>query len=203
MTAYPGAIAHPGPSGKVWGDVNRREGVILHSLEGQLAAGFAQLDGLAQVSWHYTVDKFGTVYEHYPLTASPWHAGSHAQNARLIGVEHEGIAGEPLTVAQLVASVALTQWIAAQCGFPMTRHDHLLEHNEVFATACPSGRIPWEAYQVPANDPNHQDNYDTGLTRINAEAAIESIAQIHKQAEGDAIYLVNAINRVFGVNYHL
>ncbi len=202
MTAYPGAISHPGPASKVWPDVNTREGVIEHSLEGGLAAGLAQLDGAVEVSWHYTVAKDGRVYEHYPLTASCWHAGSHAQNARLIGVEHEGVAGEPLTIAQRDASVKLTRWIAAQCGFPLTRHDHLLEHNEVFATACPSGRIPW-GYYVPENDPNHQDGYDTGLTRINAEAAVEAIAKVHKQAEGDAFYLIQIVNRVFGVNYHL
>lgn len=204
---YPSAIQRPGPVDKVWPDVNQRLGVICHSMEGYEAGAWSQLDGPAEASWHFSVMQDGRVFQHYPLEASPWHAGTHPQNARLIGVEHEGVKGQPLTPAQVIASVGLVNWIGVQCGWTPSRdavRKTLWEHREVpgSSTTCPNGRIDWTRY-MPTNDPNREDNFDTGLTRINAEAAIESVAKIHKQAEGDAIYLVNAINRVFGVNYHL
>ena len=208
MSWYPAAVRHPGPASKVWPEPNQHVGVICHSVEGYIAAALNELDdGNQPLSWHFTIDKQGTVYQHYDLSASCWHAGSHAQNNLLIGIEHEGVKGEPLTEMQAAASVALVRWIASECGWAMSRAPAsrtLWEHREVPAsnTTCPNDRIPWSRY-MPTNDPNHEDNYDTGLTRINAEAAVESIAKIHKQAEGDAFYLIQVINRTFGVNYHL
>lgn len=208
MNWYPQAIRRVGLPSKVWPEPNVHVGIIEHSAEGYESGLWAQLDGAAQVSWHFTILKDGRVYQHYDLTASCWHAGSKTQNLRYIGIEHEGVSGEPLTEAQVASSVALTKWIAAECMFAPVREPvavrTLWEHREVpgSATTCPNGRIPWERY-MPTPDPNHEDGYDTGLTRINAEAAIESIAKIHKQAEGDAFYLIQAINRVFNVNYHL
>lgn len=208
MTWYGPAVRHLGPVSKVWPEPNQHVGVVLHSMEGYIAAALAEIDDVnVPLSWHFSIDKQGIVYQHYDLSASCWHAGSHAQNNLLIGVEHEGITGEPLTEAQAQASVELVKWIASECGWALARdgaNKTLWEHREIPAanTTCPNGRIPWERY-MPTPDPNHEDGYDTGLTRINAEAAIESIAKIHKQAEGDAFYLIQAINRVFNVNYHL
>lgn len=190
---YPLAVDRPGPTWKVWPDTNRKEGVVAHSLEGSGLAGMSQLVGTVQVSWHFTVLKDGSVWQHYPLEASCWHAGSRAQNVRLIGIEHEGKAGEPLTEPQAQASVSLVRWLAAECGWPLERHTRLLEHNEVYATACPSGRIPWERY-VPENDPNHEDGFDTGLVRLRYEAILREIVKGHKEAEGDPQTLIDIIN---------
>lgn len=159
MTAFPGAVDMPGPANKVWPDVNGDVGVICHSSAGTVAADLAELADVNNPrSWHYTVAQDGTVYEHYPLTASCWHAGSHQWNARLIGIEHEGGAepnvSEPLTPAQLASSTRLVAWIAQQLGWQPSRQPAtrtLYEHNEVYPTACPSGRIPWEAYMPPAD----------------------------------------------------
>jgi N-acetyl-anhydromuramyl-L-alanine amidase AmpD len=153
----------------------------------------SQLVGMTQVSWHFTVLKDGAVWQHYGLDSSCWHAGNRANNARLIGIEHEGKAGEPLTEAQTQASVSLVRWIAATQGWPLERHTRLLEHNEVYATACPSGRIPWERY-VPENDPNHEDGFDTGLVRLRYEAMLREIVKGHKEAEGDPQTLIDIIN---------
>lgn len=190
---YPPAEQRPGPAWKVWPDQNAREGVILHSLEGSGLAGLSQLVGTVQVSWHFTVLKDGAVWQHYGLDSSCWHAGNRANNARLIGIEHEGKAGEPLTEAQTQASVALVRWIAATQGWPLERHTRLLEHNEVYATACPSGRIPWERY-VPENEPNHEDGYDTGLTRLRLEDILRLIRDEHAHAEGDKQVLHDIID---------
>jgi len=72
------------------------------------------------------------------------------------GIEHEGGGprwegdtgnfGEPLTPTQLTASLALVRWLGRECGFPLVRVTTLFEHNELSATLCPSGRIPWQLY---------------------------------------------------------
>lgn len=171
MSFYPPAVQRPGPDWKVWPEQNSCEGAILHSLEGSSVAALNQLTGTVSVSWHFTMLKDGSVWQHYPLTASCWHAGGKAANTRLIGVEHEGKAGEPLTEAQTQASVALVRWLSATCGWPMERHTRLLEHNEVFATACPSGRIPWSKYVPENSGADIRDGQDVGLNRLDGESA--------------------------------
>lgn len=155
---YPAAVQRPGPAGKVWPDVNTVAGVICHSMQGNYDPGaLSVLDDESltdnhyrAASWHFSILRDGTVIQHYALNASPFHAGNHAANARLIGIEHEGgppdNLSEPLTAQQTVASVALVRWIAQQAGWAMARHITLLEHNETTSTVCPSGRIPWKWY---------------------------------------------------------
>lgn len=143
---YPEAIWQPGPTWKVWSEDNAIAGVIEHSMEGEDEGAWSVLNGDTQASWHFSVMYDGAVFQHYGLSSTPWHAGSKAQNIRLIGVEHEGRKGEPLTPAQLKASVALTRWIARQGGWRMERGKTLFEHREVSNTTCPNGRIPWEYY---------------------------------------------------------
>lgn len=152
---YPSpCIQMPGPPEKVYPEQNTCEGVILHSAEGYRPGLESQLRD-AQVSWHFTVYQDGTVEQHYPVTASCWHAGSAKQNRRLIGVEHEGVAGEPLTEAQADASVRLVGWLASNCGWAvLMRGVNLFEHREVNPqTQCPSGRIPWERYTASPDLP--------------------------------------------------
>jgi len=154
---YPSAVQHRGPASKVWPDVNADIGIICHSLEGYVGPALAELDDRAQqLSWHFTIAYDGTIYQHYDLTESPWHAGTHAANAEFIGIEHEGVTGEALTDAQSQASVSLVWWIAHELGWATLSRDgagkNLWEHHEVpgASTTCPNGRIDWERYlEVP------------------------------------------------------
>ena len=150
---YPGAIQMPGPVGNVYPQQNAVEGVVCHSADGNWSDAYTPMDTMIQrgVSFPFTVFKSGVVWQHYPLDASCWHAGGMEWNTRLVGIEHEGEATEPLTEAQIVASVALVRWIAHTAGWPaLTRGVTLREHNELYVTACPSGRIPWHRYTLPA-----------------------------------------------------
>ncbi len=165
MSEYPGAVDRPGPSWKVWPEANAHIGIIMHSMEGYEAGAWSQLDGTAQASWHFSVMADGRVFQHYSINESPWHAGNKSGNITLIGVEHEGRAGEPLTAVQLDASKALVQWIADTCGWTATRRPSnrtLFEHNEIGSTTCPNGRIPWGEYEpisAPVNPPLFSFNY--------------------------------------------
>ena len=157
MSIYPNAIQEPGPIDKQGYPglaFNACRGVVCHSMVGSYAAAKGELmNPNRRASWHFSVNKDGSVRQHYDSKAVTWHCGSTRYNGILIGIEHEGGLNpynEPLTVPQRDASVALVQWLSLEHGFPMVRRVGLREHNEVAppsdATACPSGRIPWAYY---------------------------------------------------------
>lgn len=146
---YPRAIrAYPGPARKVRG-VSAVRGFVGHSAEGWFGGLIYELGRSdREAAWHFSILMDGRVLQHYAVDAMVWHGGStRAHN--MVGVEHEGVAGEPLTPAQRDASVALARWLAEEWGWgQLRRRVNLWEHNEVSdrKTDCPSGRIPWAAY---------------------------------------------------------
>ena len=189
MNICPWASWRPGPQNKVFGyDDNAMLAVCMHSMEGYEAGAWSQLDGEnTGVSWHFSVMKSGTVYQHYPLQASPWHAGSKYQNQRLIGIEHEGVVGEPLTHAQRLASIDLVNWIAKQCGWEVSTTDGpnrrtVYFHSDATATSCPNGRINladyWPAQQPPL--PGFTPDVEKALNAL--DEAVRNI-----QAANDAL----------------
>ena len=148
---YPGAVVIPGPESKQgYGSIRTRiaKGLMGHSAEGEWAGMLARLESTSQVTWTGSILTVGTVIQHYPLSACCWHAGSSYPNTRWSGWELEGRAGEPLTMAQKLALADVIFWQAEQEDWPgfILKKDTgtLHEHNWYFATACPSGRIPWE-----------------------------------------------------------
>jgi hypothetical protein len=152
---YPEAIWYPDPTPNAYSGVNPAAGVILHSAEGYRNGLWLGIENPG-VSWHFSILYDGSVWQHHPLTSRVWHAGSEWGNENLIGIEHEGVVGEPLTPMQLKSSVALTRWIARQGGWRMERGKTLFEHREVSSTTCPNGRIPWDAY-VEEDEVNTRD----------------------------------------------
>lgn len=133
-------------------------GIFLHSAEGYAGGLWANLNNINpplknRVSWHLTNLFTGELYQHYPLTARCWHAT--AANDDYVGMEHEGKVPEfpSLTEAQIVTSTRVIQELADHYGWAPRRAPGLTqtlwEHREVTrlggtATACPSGRIPWD-----------------------------------------------------------
>ena len=157
MLRYPNAVWLAGPLAKRGypgrGVSHLKTGIVLHSAEGP-AGVLLDLIANGPLSWHFSVMKDGVVYQHYDYDDVCWHAGNRKANEELIGCEHEGKAGEPLTPAQLAASVLLTRWLLSELALEPLRGATLHEHNEVVGwitpnagpTQCPSGRIPWERY---------------------------------------------------------
>lgn len=157
----PFATRRDGPphkfGGYAAGTYSPKRGEVKHSAEGFWPGLYSQLDGPTPVSWHFTVG-FDRLEQHYPLTANCWHGGDSDNdqdvraNIDLIGVEHLGVAGDPLTNYQVDMTVKLTKWAAEQFGlstygrFPAQQGVWTMaEHNQVgnLPTSCPSGRIPW------------------------------------------------------------
>lgn len=153
------AIVRPGPPHKtgVPGVYSRHgQGVVVHSAEGSLEAALGVLDDPRPASWHLTVAKDGRYYQHYPIEVVCWHAGFDA-NVRYVGVECEGVAGEPLTPEQVSTLRSILDWLQAVDAWPVReRGVTLWEHNEFMPTNCPSGRIPWDQL-LPAPPPATPD----------------------------------------------
>ena len=205
MATFPGSTWRPGPRSKQGYPglaINAAQGVICHSAVGSLAGAMARLDNIARnpdgtfteraaASWHFTIAKDGRVLQHYDTLAVCWHAGSRGWNGRLIGIEHEGGAdtpatvSEPLTPEQLAASVNLVRWLSVTHNFPLVRFDgtiggSLFEHRQVYATACPSGRIPWAEYEEEPMTDAERARYDGAITNI-----LKKLGEVGASAEAN------------------
>ena len=184
---YPQALWRPGPPQKVWPAVNAGLGVVMHSMVGYMPGAFRILDDPNGGSWHFSVTQEGVVCQHYLLTASAWHAGTRLANERFIGIEHEGgyePFDEPLTPAQKEASIKLVRWVMQQLGKPISIGHTLLLHSQVFATACPSGRIPLFDYGFEPEPP--------------PPGPPEDDVQVRPLSQGETIDALNAIAEKFG-----
>ncbi len=158
------------------------KGEVKHSAEGSYAALLAALNNPSRIaSWHFSVSKSGHVAQHYPLESVCWHAGDKRANIRYVGIEHEGRVGEPLTTAQVLATVHISLDIRKFAGLtalPATRVN-LWEHNWISATACPSNRIPWAliinkiiAEERPVVPPPEEDEEMSVLVRATGEREV-------------------------------
>ena len=163
-TWLPFALRLPGPTekqgypGAARRALDQIEGEVKHNMEGSLGGAFAELGKLTRrASWTFSISKIGEVYQHYPLEAITWHCGRIGDfdslsaaigNLVLVGIEHEGAAGEPLTEAQIQATLRISQQLHFLCpkvaSAGPVRRVTLWEHRELSQTSCPSDRIPWE-----------------------------------------------------------
>ena len=135
---YPNSYAH------------LQNGVVIHSMEGSLQAGFGVLDGPRQASWHFSISQAGEVYQHVDTGNIAWTNGGFDANRLFWGIECEGVEGESLTEPQFDALLGVVRWLwdVHDVG-AFVRQETAFEHNEMVQfgsapTACPSGRIPWE-----------------------------------------------------------
>lgn len=189
---YPAATRHPGPSWKVRGSSAVR-GFVGHSAEGPLHALFSELARTDRdAAWHFSIAKDGRVYQHFAVDQMVWHGGS-ARAHQMVGAEHEGVAGQPLTAAQRDASVALVRWLGAEWGWgTLKRRVNLWEHREVSdrVTQCPSGRIPWAAYvsEEPMSNAYIVTRGDTlGAIAQRFGTTVSKLAQINAIADPNRI----------------
>ena len=139
--------------------INPVRGIVMHSAEGYASV---LLDPSSQYgyngnhSWHLSNLMDGRLFQHYPLTARCWHGT--ALNQEYVGVENEGDAPKEASLndAQVANARRFIPEIAEWKGWNPRRPAYegdtshsLWEHNETVwlggdATACPSGRIPWD-----------------------------------------------------------
>jgi N-acetylmuramoyl-L-alanine amidase len=141
----------PGPPNKTNGGWNPAAGIVGHSAEGGEAYLRSYNENWADprsASWIGSNLYSGHLLQHYPLSAQCWTSGCAYGNNQLLGIEHEGFAGEMLTYAQQQTLARIIREVSELRGWVPARQVTLWEHNEMAnfgaaPTACPSSRIPW------------------------------------------------------------
>jgi N-acetyl-anhydromuramyl-L-alanine amidase AmpD len=130
-------------------EVNR-SGEFWHSMVGSLvAAKHRFLNPAEEASAHFLFPRDGIPTQMVDSEDAAWHSGNYLANLHFHGFEFEGGApgnlSEPLTDNQIEWGIKITHWLRDVHNSPKiyVRRETLWEHNEVQATACPSGRIPW------------------------------------------------------------
>lgn len=155
----------PGHPSKQNGGRNGLHGFVAHSAEGYqdyLLGNIIQRPASGgRKSWTFTNLFNGRLIQHYPIYSQVWTSGAGYPNNNMPSAECEGQYFEPLTDAQVNNLVFIIREIAAAASRTDIRRLRdgesiaprlaflLTEHRECTrwgadATACPSGRIPWE-----------------------------------------------------------
>lgn len=195
---YPAAVIRPGPAWKQNASPLWPQGAVLHSAVGYEGGLYDVLDSNSPASWHFSILYSGIVIQHYDTTAQCWHA--QAANSFAVGIEHEGgfnPENEPLTPAQIASSVALVRWLGEAHNFPLQRDEPgrtLFEHNQFHPKPCPSGRIPWEEYQVVSEKPRRLDVAspdDQDLRAMISALANNRVTPVRFDSDGRAVYEIS------------
>lgn len=188
-----------------------KRGVTNHSAEGWKDGTIGVIFGPRDASFQFFDDVDGVLYQFYPVDADCWHAGDAdndggvAANIDTVGVEHAGLAGQPLTEPQYQTSLRLYKWLAETRGWGQpTLYKRngtpaewavatMFEHNWVSDayTACPSERIPWQRYIADLRGEEivtEQERAELYVRRVLAKI-IEAAAKNQPQAASNALKL--------------
>ena len=151
---HPDCLWIPSPNyGYPRGVLKQMEGAgeFWHSMVGSLAAVKNRfLNPAEEASAHFLYPREGIPTQMVDSGDAAWHSGNYLANLHFHGFEFEGGAygnlSEPLTENQIEWGIKITRWLRDVHNTPKVyvRRETLWEHNEVQATSCPSGRIPWE-----------------------------------------------------------
>ena len=139
----------PGAPNKIYLAPNAMKGIVCHSAEGWLPYLLADVaDPGSNHSWTGSIALDGTLYQHYPVTASIWASGSRTANINYIAFEAEGVQPAKLTKPQEDTCLRMFSDFQVFTGIQLVRQVSLWEHNEVATmwspnagpTSCPSNR---------------------------------------------------------------
>lgn len=128
------------------------EAIVIHIMDGSFAAGESVFaDATTQKSAHYGISKEGVVHQYVHESDTAFHAGIVVEptwdllkpgvnpNFYTVGIEHEGLAADVWTDAQLEASSSLVGEIAERWGILLDA-EHVIRHHQIRATkTCPGG----------------------------------------------------------------
>jgi hypothetical protein len=140
-----------------------------HDAAGWRGGALATFRDPARGAAHAIINLDGPPWQFVDFDDAAWHAGGNlpglGEFANLFcwGIEFEGgfPTPSPITDYQIEQALLLFEWLATRYAFTWKaeRRLDLWEHREVYATACPSGRIRWpeiihglRALPVPVND---------------------------------------------------
>lgn len=110
----------------------------------------------SQVSAHFVIRASdGQITQVVRVADTAWHAGVFATNLVSIGVEHEVVAANPdgwYNMTLITASTDMARHFAGVYGIMRGhRNPGIRGHNEVVATQCPGGTMPWGVWMNKLN----------------------------------------------------
>ncbi|MCZ7440550.1 peptidoglycan recognition family protein [Micromonospora sp. WMMC241] len=114
------------------------EYIVIHDTEGYFDPSVDLVKRADYLGWHYTLRSVdGYVAQHIKAKDVGWHAGNWYVNAKSIGLEHEGFAGQGTwyTEAMYRSSAKLVRYLAQKFGIPMDRQ-HIIGHDNVPGTTA-------------------------------------------------------------------
>ncbi|WFE33003.1 peptidoglycan recognition family protein [Micromonospora sp. WMMD975] len=123
------------------------EYIVIHDTEGYFDPSVDLVKRADYLGWHYTLRSAdGYVAQHIKAKDVGWHAGNWYVNAKSIGLEHEGFAGNGAwyTEAMYRSSAKLVRYLAQKFGIPLDRQ-HIIGHDNVPGiTAAAVGGMHWD-----------------------------------------------------------
>ncbi|NED51328.1 N-acetylmuramoyl-L-alanine amidase, partial [Micromonospora aurantiaca] len=123
------------------------EYIVIHDTEGYFGPSVDLVKRADYLGWHYTLRSVdGYIAQHIKTKDVGWHAGNWYVNAKSIGLEHEGFAGQGTwyTEAMYRTSAKLVRHLALKLGIPMDRQ-HIIGHDNVPGiTAANVGGMHWD-----------------------------------------------------------
>lgn len=138
----PGYEGYPGKVTRNCGEILF---VVNHSAEGWEAYLKQGHRPGESASWTFSNCQNGTMYQHFPLEAITYTSGGRWQNIQGLGVEHEGVKGQPLNAKQVENDLRLWDDLKLLCPNlrPQVLGQGYREHHELApgTTTCPNGRI--------------------------------------------------------------
>ncbi|MFF4877293.1 N-acetylmuramoyl-L-alanine amidase [Micromonospora sp. NPDC000668] len=123
------------------------EYIVIHDTEGYFAPSVDLVKQADYLGWHYTLRSVdGYVAQHIKAKDIGWQAGNWYVNAKSIGIEHEGFAGQGTwyTEAMYRTSAKLVRHLALRFNIPLDRQ-HIIGHDNVPGTiAANVGGMHWD-----------------------------------------------------------
>lgn len=179
---YPKAIKRPITGALNTGYRARRVSMAELTRNGALscqhsAEGYGGLFGLfnnpaRRGSTHGWCSKLGVLEQYVPLNMTAlgngcptggsnratgrtkaWAAKGQCNDMTLLAIEAEGVAGEPLTDAQVISIAGWWAWASVTYDMPIIRDVTVLRHYQFQNTACDSNRYPTDRIIVLATEP--------------------------------------------------
>ncbi|MGQ5260793.1 N-acetylmuramoyl-L-alanine amidase [Micromonospora sp. ZYX-F-536] len=123
------------------------EYIVIHDTEGYFAPSVDLVKQADYLGWHYTLRSVdGYVAQHVKTKDVGWQAGNWYVNAKSVGIEHEGFAGQGTwyTEAMYRTSAKLVRHLATKLNIPLDRQ-HIIGHDNVPGTIAGNVRgMHWD-----------------------------------------------------------
>lgn len=115
-----------------------------------------------------------------PAIVRGWYEHQVNPNWFTVSMEHEGVAGEPLTPPQLANTIRVAAWLESH-GLRLST-ENLIQHCDISATSCPSNRVPiavvldaiHDKGETMPNDTKQLDELNAAMVKRFAIIAIAS-----------------------------